>query len=192
MPVPWPDIAVTFSIFFFPAWIAYALFIKAGWVRIEPQHDRATRRGKLFRRFLGPLPLATLEEAVFRGVVLEQLLQSFPRSHTYTVLAIVLSAAVFSSVHFIKRPYPGKPVWRQAYGLFIVGCLFGLAYVVGGRSLWLPIVMHATTVFVIEVMRLYAVHRAPPWLLGYSEFPQSGVVGSIFVLCVGIALVVLI
>jgi Type II CAAX prenyl endopeptidase Rce1-like len=192
MPVPWRDIAAAFSIMFFPFWIAYALVIKAGWVRIEPQHDRATRRGKLFRRFLTPLPLATLEEAVFRGVVLEQLLQSFPRSHAYTVLAIALSSAAFSSVHFIKRPYPGKPVWQPAYGLFIVGCLFGLAYVIAGRSLWLPIVMHAAAIFVIEVMRLYAVYQAPPWLMGYSEWPQSGLVGSILVLCMGIALVVLI
>jgi membrane protease YdiL (CAAX protease family) len=166
--------------------------IKAGLVRIEPQFDRATRRGKLFRRFLGPLPLATLEEAVFRGVVLEQLLRSLPQSPAYTVLAIVLSSAVFSSVHFIKRGYPGKPVWQPAYGLFIVGCLFGLGYVIGGRSLWLPIVMHATIVFVIEVMRLYVAFQAPPWLVGYSEFPQSGLVGSIFVLFAAIALTVLI
>jgi len=190
-PVPWCDIAVAFSIMFFPPWVMYALQIKAGWVRIEPQFDRRTRRGKLIRRFLGPLPLATLEEAVFRGVLLEQLLQSFPQSPTYTALAIVLSSVVFSSVHFIKR-HPGKPIWQPAYGLFIIGCLFGFAYVVGGRSLWLPIVMHATAIFVIEVMKLYAVHRAPLWLLGYTEWPQSGLVGSIFVLCTGIALALLI
>jgi hypothetical protein len=133
-----------------------------------------------------PLPLATLEEAAFRGVLLEQLLRSFPPSHAYRVVAIALSSAAFSSVHFIKRPYPGKPVWQPAYGLFIIGCLFGLAYVIGGRSLWLPIVIHAAAIFVIEVMRLYAVYQAPPWLLGYSEWPQSGLVGSIL----GFALVV--
>jgi hypothetical protein len=191
-PVPWRDLAIAFSIMFFPAWILYALKIKVGWVRIEPQHDPATRRGKLYRRFLGPLPLATLEEAVFRGVLLEQILRSFPRSDTYTVLAIVVSSAVFSSVHFIKRSYPGKPVWQPAYGLFIVGCLFGFAYVLGGRSLWLPIVVHATAVFVTEVMRLYTVHQGPAWLAGYSDFPQSGLIGSIYVLGAGIALAVLI
>jgi hypothetical protein len=192
MPVPWHDIAVAFSIMFFSGWALFALYIKAGWVRIEPQHDAATRRGKLVRRFLGPLPLATLEEAVFRGVLLEQLLRSFPRSHAYTALAIVLSSAAFASAHFIKPSYPGKPIWRPAYGLFIVGCLFGLAYVVGGRSLWLPIVMHAAAIFVVEVMRLYAVQKGPPWLSGYSEWPQSGLVGSLFVLSAGLALVVLI
>jgi len=52
--------------------------------------------------------------------------------------------------------------------------------------------MHAAAIFVAEVMRLYVVFLGPSWLIGYSEFPQSGLVGSIFVLCVGIALVVLI
>jgi Type II CAAX prenyl endopeptidase Rce1-like len=143
-------------------------------VRVEPQHDQATRRAKLIRRFLRPLPLALLEEAVFRGVLLEQLLRSFPQSQTYTGLAIALSSAVFSAVHFIKLPYPGKPVWQPAYGLFIVGCLLGFAYVIGGRSLWLPVVIHATMVFLIEVMKIYAVYRAPPWLMGYAEGQASG------------------
>ena len=191
-PVPWRNNGIAFSITFFPSCIVYALWIKAGWVRIEPQHDRLTRRGKLFRRFLGALPVATLEEAVFRGILLEQLLRSFPQSRPYTVLAIILSSAVFSSVHFIKRAYPGKPVWQPAYGLFIIGCLFGLAYVIGARSLWLPIVMHAAAVLVIEVMRLYAVFQAPPWLVGYSEWPQSGLIGSILVGCMGVGLLVLI
>ena len=66
-----------------------------------------------------------------------------------------LALAAFSSVHFIKPPYPRKSVWQAAYGLFIVGCLLGFAYVVGGRSLWLPIVMHSAVVFFVEVMRLY-------------------------------------
>jgi hypothetical protein len=191
-PVPWRDIAVAFSIMFFPSCMVYALYIRAGWVRIQPQHDQATRRAKLFRRFFpGPLPLATFEEGVFRGVLLEQLLRSAPPSHAYTALAIVLSSAAFASVHFIKPP-KGKPIWQAAYGYFIVGCLFGLAYVVGGRSLWLPIVVHAAAVFVIEVMRLYVVFQAPPWLVGYAEWPQSGLVGSMVVLGMGIALVVLI
>ena len=191
MPPPWRDIAVAFAIMFFPSLILYALMINEAWLRIEPQHDRETRRGKLIRRFLGPVPLATLEEAVFRGILLEQLLRSFPASSIYTAWAVVLSSVAFSSVHFIKR-HPGKPILQQAYGLFIVGCLFGLAYIVGGRTLWLPVTMHATAVFVIEVMKLYTAFQAPRWLVGYPEWPQSGLVGSIFVLFAGIALVELI
>jgi membrane protease YdiL (CAAX protease family) len=192
LPVPWRGIGIAFSITFFPAVITYALYLKAGWLRFEPQHDQATRRAKLIRRFLGPLPLAILEEGVFRGVLLEQLLLSFPQSKTDTLLAIVLSSAVFSAAHFVKRRDPSAPVWQPAYGLFIVGCLLGLAYVIGGRSLWLPVVMHATMVFVYLVVKLYAVYQAPPWLVGYVDWPQSGLGGTIFLLCAGIALVLLI
>jgi hypothetical protein len=191
LPVPWRKIATAFCIVSLPCCVGYPLYIKAGWLRIEPKFDQATRRAKLFRRFLGPLPLATMEEGVFRGIILEQLLRTFPPSHTYTVLAIVASSAVFAATHYIKPPR-GKPVWQGAYGYFVAGCLFGLAYVVGGRSLWLPIVVHATAIFVIEVMRLYTAYQAPRWLAGFSEAPQSGLVGSMVLLGMGIALVALI
>jgi len=191
-PLPWRDIGIGFAIMFFPPCLAYFGYLMAGWVRFEPQHDQAVRRGKLFRRFFpGPLPLATFEEGVFRGLLLELLLQSLPSSSVFTALAIALSAAVFASVHFVK-PVKGRPIWQATYGYFIVGCLFGLAYIVGGRSLWLPIVVHATAVFVIEVARLYLVFKAPRWLIGFPESPQSGLVGTIFVLVAAIALVALI
>jgi hypothetical protein len=185
-PVPLRDMAIAFSIMFFPASLMYAMYIALGWARIEPQHDPATRRAKLLRRFWGPWPLATFEEGVFRGLLLEQLIRSLPDSRGYTALAVVVSSAVFASIHFIK-PRTGKPVWQPAWGYFIVGCLFGLGYVVGGRSLWVPIMLHGTAVFVIEVMRLYVVFRAPPWLVGYGESPQSGLIGTLLILGMGIA-----
>jgi hypothetical protein len=102
-----------------------------------------------------------------------------------------VSSAAFAAIHFVK-PAKGKPVRQASYGYFLVGCLFGLAYVVGGRSLWLPIVVHAAAVFGIEVARLYVVFQAPRWLVGFGESPQSGLIGSIVVVLVGIALVALI
>jgi membrane protease YdiL (CAAX protease family) len=192
LPIPWRDIMIGFSVMYFPAMIAYALMIGAGWVRIQPQFDRATRRAKLLRRLIGPILLATLEEAVFRGVLLEQMIRALPESRISAALAIVASAAVFSLVHFVKPAYPGKPIWQPAYGLFIVGCLLGLAYILGGRSLWLPIALHAAAVYVVEVMKLYVVFRAPAWLVGYPESPQSGLCGSVFLPAVAIALIVLI
>lgn len=191
-PVPWHSIAAAFSIMFFPAASMYALYIAAGWARFEPQHDQAKRRGKLLRRiFPGPLPVSIFEEAVFRGILLEQMLRLLPQSSAYTALAIIVNSAAFSAVHFVK-PVDWKPIKQVAYGYFIVGCLFGLAYVVGGRSLWLPIAVHAAAIFVIEVARLYVVFQAPPWLVGYTEWPQSGLVGSVLVLGVAVALLTLI
>jgi len=189
-PVPWRDIGIAFALMFCPIWLTYAFYLVMGWIRFEPQHDRATRRAKLFRRFFpGPLPLATFEEGVFRGVLLEQLLRSLPSSNTYAALAIVASSAAFAAIHFVK-PAKGKPVGQAAYGYFLVGCLFGLAYVVGGRSLWLPITVHAAAVFGIEVARLYVVFDAPRWLVGFPESPQSGLIGSAVVVAIGIGLAV--
>ena len=189
-PVPWREMAIAILLVFLPACVAFALYLTMGWVRIEPKFDNKTRRGKLFRRFLTPLPLAAMEEGVFRGIFLEQLLQAMPQSHVGSGLAIVLSSALFSSTHFIKRPAPNIPVFQQAWGFFIGGCLFGLAYIVGGRSLWLPMVMHATAIFVIEMTRLYMAFDAPRWLVGYSESPHSGLLGSITTAGIGLALVV--
>lgn len=191
-PVPWREMVIAFLLVFLPACVGFALYISVGWVRIEPKFDQKTRRGKVFRRFLTPLPLATMEEGVFRGVFLEQLIQAMPQSHGGSALAIVLSSALFSSTHFIRRPAPNIPVFQQAWGFFIAGCLFGLAYILGGHSLWLPIVMHATAIFVIEMTRLYTAFNAPRWLAGYSESPQSGLFGSIATAGVGIALLMLV
>lgn len=189
MPVPWSDIGVAIAMIVIPIWIVYGFWYAMGWLRYEPKHDTKTRRGKLFRRFIGPWPLATLEEAVFRGVVLDQILRAFPQTHAYAGLAIVVTAVVFSSLHFVKRPIPGRPIWQRAYGLFIVGCLFGLAYVLGGRSLWLPIAVHGGAVFAVQVVELYFFHQGPPWLIGRDGSPQSGLFGSLLILGVAIGLV---
>jgi hypothetical protein len=191
-PIPWRDIIVAFWIMLLPIWLMYALGLAVGWMRIQPKHDAATRRIKLLKRFLGPLPLATLEEAVFRGVLMEQMLRSLPEGRGYAALAIVASSAIFAATHFIKTPAPDRSIWQPAWGLFLVGCLFGLAYVLGGRSLWLPIAMHTAAVFGIEVMKLYVASEGPPWIIGYSEFPQCGLLGSVAIPAMAIALVLLV
>jgi hypothetical protein len=191
LPVPWRQMAIAFLITFIPLCVIYAVYIKAGWLRVWPKYDQASRRRKMFWRFIAPLPLATFEEAAFRGTLLGQLLEALPPTPIFSALAVILSSAIFAVAHFIK-PARGKPVMQGLYGYFTAGCLFGIAYIVGGRSLWLPIVMHAAAVLVIEVMRLYTVHQAPHWLAGFAEGPHSGVMGSVLVLGVAIALLVLI
>lgn len=191
-PVPWRDIGIGIAITVTPIWILCAFWFAIGWVRFEPQHETKIRRLKLFRRFIGPWPLAMLEEAVFRGVVLDQLLRYFPQTGAYAGLAIVMTAAVFSSIHFVKPSRPGLSILQSAYGLFIVGCLFGLAYVLGGRSLWLPIAVHGGAVFGIEVIRLYIIYQGSRWLIGYAEVPQSGLFGSLLILGISIGLAILI
>ena len=191
LPPPWQRIAIVSAITLFGFCFLFAFYFKAGWLQFHPRYDRATRRAKLVRRFLGPLPLATLEEAVFRGTLLEQLLRSLPQSLGFAAAAIVVSSLVFSLVHFIKPPKV-IPVGQGIYGFFAAGCLFGLAYVVGGRNLWLPIAMHATAIFCVQMTRLYSFYKGPRYLAGFSEAPQSGLVGSLAMLGMAIALLALI
>lgn len=188
-PPPWRDIAVTAAIVLGVSGSAFAIAIAAGFMRIEPQFDRRTRRGKIFRRCLTPLPLAAVEEGVFRGILLELLLVALPVGLGWQAFAVVVSAAVFSAVHFIK---PKAAPLQPALGLFLVGCLFGTAYLVGGRTLWLPVAAHASAIFISEQTRLQTAYRASPSLIGSAEFTYSGLFGIPFVVAMGVLLVLLV
>lgn len=155
----------------------YLTEIAAGWVRFSPQLDATTRRRKLFRRFLSPLPVALLEESVFRGVLLEQLRRALPDGATGAVAAVVVSSAVFSAVHFIRPLHHEIRAWRAAMGLFAVGLVLGTAFVAAGGQLWLPIAIHAGGILITEVARLYVRYEASPTLIGYSTFPHCGLIG---------------
>jgi hypothetical protein len=60
LPIPWRQITIAFLIISAPMCFGYALYVKGQWLRFAPKHDPATRRRKLFSRFLTPLPLAVL------------------------------------------------------------------------------------------------------------------------------------
>ena len=192
LPVPWRHIVIGSLVLALPFLAVLTIDYFVGWLRIEPKFDARIRRGKLARRFVTPVPLATVEEAVFRGIVLEQLLQAMARALPYSAAAVVISAILFSSVHFIRRQPEGKAVWQQAYGFFLAGCLFGVAYVAGGRNLWVPIAMHAWAILIIEIGRLYCQFTGPRWIIGFAESPYSGVIGTIAVAGMALGLVVLI
>jgi membrane protease YdiL (CAAX protease family) len=177
LPVPWRNIAIGSLVVALPFLPVLMIYWLVGWLRVEPNFDVRTRRSKLARRFLTPVPLATMEEAVFRGIVLEQLLQIMPQALPYRVLAVVISAILFSSVHFIRRQPSAKPVWQQAYGFFLAGCLFGVGYVARGRNLWVPIALHAWAILMVEIGRLYCKFTDPRWMVGFADSPYSGVIG---------------
>ena len=180
--------ALAFALMFLPMPLLGVLYFKIGWLRIQPQYDPRTRRSKLIRRFVSPIPLALMEEGVFRGILLEQMLRAVPQTTTWTAVAVVVNAAIFSSVHFIRPGWPGKALWQPAWGLFVAGCLFGSSYVFSGHGLWLPVVLHATAVFGVEVAKLYVTYQGPPWLMGYADWPYCGVIGTVYVFFMGVCL----
>jgi membrane protease YdiL (CAAX protease family) len=126
-----------------------------------------------------------LEELLFRGFILGVLQRSFSRT-----IALLLTSALFSVVHFLKAPATTTPNdsvrWFSGFvsiahsfwqfgdplllsagflTLFVVGCVLADARL-ATRSLWLPIGLHAGWVFANGTFSK-AVHRellALPWL----------------------------
>ncbi len=148
-----------------------------GWIASFREHPPAlTRRRLLERLFAIPVPAATVEELVFRVVLLEQLLLALPGTSSGRATAVVLSAAAFSAVHFIP-PRPPGPRVAAAVGLFFVGCVCGAGYLYGGRTLWYPLAFHAVGIALVEVPRLYTRFDGGAWLIGTREFPLSGLIG---------------
>jgi Type II CAAX prenyl endopeptidase Rce1-like len=146
----------------------------AGWVRLTQHYHLGKSMNKLVRASLTPLPLAAMEEAVFRGVILEQMLRALPATDRGQFVAIVLSAALFSTVHFIR---PQKRVFWPWIGLFGLGIVLAWAYIAGGHTLWLPVALHAGGVWYIQTTRPFVSYNGPAWLVGYRSYPICGLLG---------------
>ena len=147
---------------------------QVGWITLEPHLRGSKLLAKLGRASLTPLPLAIMEEMVFRGIILEQLLRSFPDSHFGQGLALTLSAVLFASVHFLRQQ---KQLLLPALGLFVLGWTLGLVYVAGGHTIWLPVGFHAAGVWFIQMTRPFASYDGPAWLIGYRSYPNCGAFG---------------
>lgn len=151
----------------------FILNTSLGWVTVTSKYKTATAIRKVARSLLTPLPLAFVEEAVFRGLVLDQLLRAMPGQVGMSV-ALILSAVIFASVHFLRAQ---KRVLLPAIGLFGLGMILGSAYIIGGYSYWLPVGIHAGGVLFIQVSRPFVVYKGPAWLIGYASYPICGLFG---------------
>jgi hypothetical protein len=180
-----------------PATAAVTLFLltavllfncRLGWVTLTPSKRWPAMLSKLARASLTPLPLAIMEETVFRGVILEQMVRSLSDDVAGRCLALTASSALFASVHFLREQ---KRVLLPAVGLFMLGWTLGLGYLVTGHALWLPVAFHAAGVWFIQATRPFSTYRGPAWLIGYRSYPICGVLGlAVLWLCAGWAVLV--
>jgi hypothetical protein len=173
-PARWLLLFKTMAMTLFVFAMLLLINVQCGWVRLTCRYRASTAACKLIRACLTPLPLAFMEEAVFRGVGLEQFARVLPEDAIGRALAIGLSALVFSAVHFLR---PQKQTLLPALGLFALGWTLGLAYLAGGHTLWLPVGIHAAGVLFIQVFRPFVEYRGPAWLVGYRSYPICGVLG---------------
>lgn len=181
----WSVFVRAWALVLFMLALALGVQIRAGWVRTQQRHSTAKLVFKIAKAVLIPLPLTLLEEPLFRGLILDQLLESLPGSKLGVACAIVVSAGVFAATHFLR---PQKHGVIAAIGLFYTGLVLGCAYVISGRNYWLPIAIHSAGVMFIQATRPITAYEGPAWLIGRSTYPIAGVTSMLAVsLAVAIA-----
>lgn len=143
-------------------------------------------RAKLWRVALTFIPAAlvigVLEEAVFRGYLLQHLQACGVR------FAVAASSAVYAAVH-LKSLAVSQAGMRELTGLFLFGVILCVSYLRTGR-LWLAIGLHAVLAYGARVNKL-VLARTPdldPWLIGTNRLLDGAlgwaVLGVLLVLVV--------
>jgi hypothetical protein len=174
VPARWDLLFTTMSVTLAMFVAATAMYLPLGLVTYTPHYGLVKSLGKLFRASLTPLPLAVIEETVFRGVVLEQFLRAWSGTPAGVVLSLTLSAAIFSGVHFIREQ---KRVLLPAQALFTLGFTLGLVYILSGHSLWIAVGIHAAGIWYTQLSRPFLTYNGPAWFVGYRSYPIGGVMG---------------
>jgi membrane protease YdiL (CAAX protease family) len=179
MPFHFGRLIQTFALTAGLLFLTLLIGLRMGWVELSIRHSPKRLLEKLAKSFLIPIPLTMVEEPLFRGLQLEELLQVLPAG-----IAIVLGAALFSAAHFIR---PQKRPLLPALGLFAVGLLLGVAYVRSGHNCLLPLAIHAGGVWFIQFTRPLTTYRGPVWLVGSATYP-IGALGMLAMVVVGVAM----
>lgn len=154
--------SILFLCALFGAWLA------TDRLTVEVHHSR-----RRWMRRLALLPATALfgafvEELMFRGVILRDLLGDLP-----TVWAVAIGAGVFAIAHYVRAV---KRRWTLG-GHVLLGVVLCLAFVETGNKLWLPVGLHAGGIFMIMGVRPFVRYQGPAWLTGASIFPFAGGVG---------------
>ena len=109
---------------------------------------RGDPRAALLFAVLLPLAAAVPEEILYRGFLIERLTNLFGGANYAVVFAVVVQALVFGSVHF--QWGPGGILVAS-----IMGAVWGFAYLLCGRNLWIVIIAHSLA-HIALVMQLYS------------------------------------
>ena len=155
-------------------------------IALTPNH------AKLYTVALGFLPGAVLvslvEELVFRGFILQQLLSSSRGT------AVVVSSALYSLVH-LKEPTFDLGTAMQLAGLFLLGAVLSLAYL-RTHQLYLSMGLHAALAYGARVNKLVIefTNSSLSWLVGTSRLVNGfagwaallGIGGIVFIVGPGL------
>ncbi len=131
-----------------------------------------------FSGLVGGFLIGVLEEFFFRGFIFKEL-----EKKTGMAWALFVSCVFYSLVHFLKagqlkigdpptlsdsfrmivwhlEPFVSRPLelFPQFFGLFVFGLLLNVAYI-RTRTLFLPIGIHAASVFVIKLQSAFLLKK---------------------------------
>ncbi len=159
--------------------LLFGIGLMSGTCRIDITPDRS----KLWWTVLGFIPVAALvsilEELVFRGFLLQQLL-AFPRP-----MAVAVSSALYAVVH-LKTTSIGLGIWLELIGLFLLGSVLSLSYL-ATNQLYIAFGLHTLLAYGARVNKL-VVHFFPEpptsWLMGTGRL-VNGLVSWVLLLGVG-------
>lgn len=136
-------------------------------VRFSIRHSAKKLARRLSFVPLMSLGAATIEELLFRAMLLAGLLESLPQ-----YAAIPIGVVCFAGAHYVRSV---KRYWTFP-GHLALGSLFCVAFVCT-HNLWLPIGLHAGGILMLMGLRPFVRYVGPSWLVGASIFPYAGAVG---------------
>jgi membrane protease YdiL (CAAX protease family) len=138
---------------------------------VELHESRRRLRKHLFLLLPIALSGAFVEEPLFRGVVMADLMHSWP---SRPAVAVIGSTIIFAAAHYVRKV---KRKWTVA-GHIMLGLMLSVAFWRTG-NLWLASGLHAGGNFMILGARPLITNEGPGWISGASIFPYAGAVGVI-------------
>ena len=146
--------------------VVFATGLATGGIRWKVRYPAGKALARSSRSALSSLTVVAIEEPLFRGIVLQSLLDAAP-----VWAAIALSAVLFSAVHFIRKT---RTYW-PAVGLAVLGVWLGIAYY-KTQGLWLPMGLHSGGILAVGVHRCFVEYRGHELFVGTQTYPIAGLV----------------
>lgn len=166
--------------------LIFGVELVGGWIIYKKRYTARKALTKSTLSALSSLTVVSVEEPIFRAVVLQYLLYAAPPALALApvlspAIAIPLSAILFSAAHFIRK----VSTYWPSVGLAVLGLWLGVAYYKTG-ALWLPMGLHSGGILAIGIHRCFTNYRGPAWLIGTQTFPIAGMI-SIVIMLIGTA-----
>lgn len=166
--------------------VLWSIQLYLGWTQWQPTDQEQFWRVLLPMLGLG-LGVSLIEELIFRGFLLNQLLQDYP-----AWIAAAITSLIFALLHLV---WEGRTTIPQLPGLWLMGMVLVLARWVDGGSLGLAWGLHAGWVWGMASLDLAPIlvntGQGAAWITGLNQKPLAGLLGILLLLGTGAVLVAL-